>query len=136
MDTWIHRQYGLDWADCRPIRKAVAEGSRVTNPALEDAAHRLAAATLSGKAPGTRRVRLVSVTNLVLGVVIVAPGIFALASGANRFSAAVLLAEGAWFFVLGRITWVYVGRRQRKKAACALELNQPAVHRPAAHRGT
>jgi hypothetical protein len=32
MDKWIHRQYGTDWADCRPIRKAVAEGSRVTNP--------------------------------------------------------------------------------------------------------
>ena len=74
MDQWIHRQYGLDWADCRPIRKAVAEGSRVTNPALEDAAHQLAAATLSGKVPGARRVRLLSMTNLVLGVVLVGSG--------------------------------------------------------------
>ena len=52
MEKWIHRQYDLDWADSRPIRKAVSEASRVTNPALEDAAHRLAVATLSGKPRG------------------------------------------------------------------------------------
>ena len=131
MDQWIHRQYGLDWADCRPIRKAVAEGSRVTNPALEDAAHQLAAATLSGKVPGARRVRLVSMTNLVLGVVLVAAAIIALASGAGGFSAGALLAEGAWFFTLCWVIWVPAMRRQRGKAARALELNRPAAHRGA-----
>ena len=100
-------------------------------PALEDAAHRLAAATLSGKAPRARRVRLVATTNLVLGVVISVSAIIALPSGADRFSVGVLLAEGAGFFALGRITWVYTVRRQREKAARALELNQPAAHRGA-----
>ena len=129
MDMWIHRQYGLGWADCRPVRKAVAEGSRVTNPALEDAAHRLAAATLSGKAPGARLVFVAGVTNPVLGVVVAAAGIIALASGAGRVPAGLPISEGAFFFVFGWFNWVYVVRRQRKKAARARELNQPAAHR-------
>ena len=130
MDTWIHRQYGLDWADCPPVRTAVAQGSRVTNPALEDAAHRLAAATLSGTAPGTRLVRLMAGIKLVLGAVVAAGGIVGLASGATRVAAGVLLFEGAWFAVHGWIDWAYVVRRQRRKAARALELNQIA------HSGT
>ena len=129
MDEWIHQQFGLGWADCRPVRKAVAEGRRVTNPALEDAAHRLAAATLSGKAPGIRRVRLVATANLVLGVVVAASAIIALASGADRFSAGVLFAEGVLFFALRWVIWAHAVRRQRKKAARSRELNQPAAHR-------
>ncbi len=129
MDQWMHQQYGLGWADCRPIRKAVAEGSRVTDPALEDAAHQLAAATLSGKAPGVRRVRLASRAYLVLGVVVAASGIVALASGADLFSAVLLLAEGGLFFALRWIIWAYTQRRQRGNAARALELNRPAAHR-------
>lgn len=130
-DTWIHRQYGLDWADCRPIRKAVAEGSRVPNPALEDAAHQLAAATLSGKVPGAQRVRLVSMTTLVPGVVLVAAAIIVLASGAGGFSAWALLAEGAWLLTLRWVFWVPTMRRQRGNAARARELNRLAGHRGA-----
>ena len=39
-----------------------------------------------------------------------------------------LVAEGI-VLLLGRITGVYTARRQREKAARALELNQPAAHR-------
>lgn len=128
MDAWIHRQYGLDWTDCPPVRTAVAQGSRVTDPALEDAAHRLAAATLYGAAPGTRLVRLMAGIKLVLGAVVAASGIIALASGAARAATTVLLVEGAWSAVHGWIDWAYVVRRQRQKAARALEFNQRAAH--------
>ena len=131
MDKWIHRQYGLDWADCRPIRKAVAEGGRVTNPALEDAAHRLAAATLSGKAPGARMIRVGIGINIVTSIVLAALGAGFLLSGANQIAGAVLFAESLLFFAAAGYRWVYVLGRQRKKAARALELNQPAAHRGA-----
>ena len=129
MDKWIQRQYGLGWADCRPVRKAVAEGGRVTNPALEDAAHRLAAATLSGKAPGARPIRVAIGISIVTGAVLVAFAAGFLLSGANRLAAAVLLADSLLFFISAGHRWVYVLGRQRKKAARALELNQPAAHR-------
>ena len=129
MDKWIHQQYGLDWADCRPIRKAVAEGARVTNPALEDAAHRLAAATLSGKAPAARLIRVAIRINIVTGSVLAAFAAGFLLSGSNRIAAPVLFADSLLFFIPAGFSWVHVLGRQRNKAARALELNQPAAHR-------
>jgi hypothetical protein len=70
------------------------------------------------------------VTNLVLGVVMAAAGVIALASGASRVSAGPF-AEGAFFLVLGWFNWAVVVRRPRTKVARARELNQPAAHRTA-----
>lgn len=128
MDSWIHREYGLDWAECSLIRNAVAQGRRVADPALEDPTHRLAAATLSGKVPRVRLLRLAAGTNLVWGTAMAALGISVLFWGPTPFFALLYLPEGAWLFALGWRLYVRGPRRQRENATRALELNQLTAH--------
>jgi hypothetical protein len=127
VDSWIHRQYGLDWAECSLVHAAVAQGRRVSNPALEDAAHRLAAAVLRGKVPGVRALRLAAGVNVVLGLGMAVLGI-SLFWTANRLLAFICVLEGAWFITIGRLNFVRGPGRQRQNAARALELNQIAAH--------
>jgi len=67
----------------------------------------------------------------VTPIVLVAVAAGLLLSGANRIAAAVLFADSLLFFISAGHRWAYVLGRQRKKAARALELNQPAAHRGA-----
>jgi hypothetical protein len=75
IESWIHSQYKLGWTECSLIHNAVTQGRRVSDPGLEDAAHRLAAATLRGKVPGTRVVRVAAGMNLILGPAMAGLGI-------------------------------------------------------------
>lgn len=125
-EAWIHRQYGLDWPECSVIRTAVALGRRVSDPGLEDAAHRLAAATLRDEVPGTRSVRLAATTNLILGPAMAAAGIALFIFSTSTFLPGYFIAEGAFFFFLGCLNYAHGPGKLRKNAARALELNQPA----------
>ncbi|MGI8447145.1 MAG: hypothetical protein ACR2MP_08210 [Streptosporangiaceae bacterium] len=126
VESWVHRQYELDWPQCSWILGAVAQGSRAADPALEDAAHRLAAATLAGKVPGVWLMRLAPGVNVVLGLALAALGIGALFWGQGPLPTIFLIPEGASLFALGWHNYVRGAGRQRKNAARALELNQPA----------
>lgn len=127
VDSWIHRQYGLDWPQCSLIREAVARGGRVDDPVLEDATHRLAAATLSGKVPGVRALRLAASTNIVLGLLIAGVGIGSFLWGGGGFLLLLCIPEGALFVTLGWLNYVRGPGRQRKNAARALAVNQFAA---------
>jgi hypothetical protein len=48
-------------------------GRRVGNPALGDATHRLATATLAGQVPGVRVLYLAAVINIAVGLMMGAP---------------------------------------------------------------
>ena len=128
VESWIHRQYQLDWTECSLILSAVTQGRRVSGPGLEDAAHRLAAATLRGKVPGIRAVRLAATINLILGPAMAGAGIAALFLPGSKFTAVFLIIEGVLFFTLGWLNYVRGPGKQRKNAARALELNQPPVY--------
>jgi hypothetical protein len=125
-ETWIHRQYGLDWTECSLIHTAVTQGRQVSDPGLEDVAHRLAAATLRDQVPGTRRVRLAATINLVLGPAMAAGGIALFFFSTNTFLPGYFIAEGAFFFLLGWLNYAQGPGKLRKNAARALERNQPA----------
>jgi hypothetical protein len=125
-ETWIHRQYGLDWPECSLIRTAVTLGRQVDDPGLEDAAHQLAAATLRDQVPGTRAIRLLATVNLVLGPAMVASGIASFFFSTNTFFSVYFIGYGAFFFFLGWRNYRRGVWRLRKNAARALELNQPA----------
>lgn len=125
-ESWIHRQYQLGWTECSLIHDAVTQGRRVGDPGLEDAAHRLAAATLRGKVPGIRVVRLAAGTNLILGPAMVGLGIASFFLSENRFFAVYFIFEGVLFFTLGWLSYTRGPRKQRDNAARALDLNQPA----------
>ena len=127
VDSWIHRQYDLDWPECSLIRGAVAGGSRVADPELEDAAHRLAAATLSGKVPGVRLLRVAVGLNVMIGPGIAALGIGGLFRGESPLTSIFLILEGALFLILGWFRYAHGPGRQRKNAIRALELNQLAA---------
>lgn len=127
-DSWIHRQYGLDWADCSQIRNAVWMGRRVDNPALEDATHRLAAATLSGKVPGVRVLYLAAWMNIAIGLMMGALAISGLFWGSPRFFSLIYIPEGTLFCTLGWLNYVRGPRRQRANATRARELNQLGAH--------
>ncbi len=125
-ETWIHRQYGLDWPECSLIRTAVTLGRQVGEPGLEDAAHRLAAATLRDQVPGARAARLAASVNLVLGPAMAAGGIAGFFFSTNSFLSGYLIAEGAFFFLLGWLNYTHGPGKLRKNAARALELNRVA----------
>jgi hypothetical protein len=125
-ESWIHRQYQLGWPECSLIHDAVAQGCRVGDPGLEDAAHRLAAATLRRKVPGTRAVHLAARVNLVLGPAMVSLGIASFFLSENRFFAVYFIGEGALFGTLGWLNYARGPRKQRDNAARALDLNRPA----------
>ena len=127
IESWVHRQYDLDWPQCSLILRPVAQGSRAADPALEDAAHRLAAATLAGKVPGVWVVRLAPRINVVLGLGLATLGIGGLFWGQEQLTTIFLIPEGALLFALGWHNYVRGAGRQRKNATRALELNQLAV---------
>ncbi len=127
-ESWVHQQYTLDWPQCSLILRAVAQGRRVADPALEDAAHRLAAATLAGKVPGVWLLRLAPGVNVVLGLGLATLGIGGLLRGKDTMTAMILIPEGALFCILGWYQYARGAGRQRAKAARALELNQLAAH--------
>lgn len=128
VESWVHCQYDLDWPQCSLILRAVTRGSRVTEPALENAAHQLAAATLAGKVPGVWLVRLAPGVNVVLGLGLATLGIGSLLRGKDPMTAMILIPEGALFCILGWYRYVRGAGRQRAKAARALERNQLAAH--------
>ena len=78
---WLHERYGLDWRACVRIQQAVARGERVRNPALEDAAHELAALTVRGQAPEQRLLRKVGCGAMALGAAILITGIVVIIIG-------------------------------------------------------
>jgi hypothetical protein len=123
-EKWIHKHYGVDWPGCSLIQKAVAQGSRVADPVLEDAAHRLAAATLARKVPAARLLYVAAAMNIVLGLFMASFGIGSLFWVTSRFQAVFLIFQGVWFFTLGWIQYKYGVGRQRKNAFRALELNR------------
>ncbi len=125
-ETWIHREYQLGWPECSLIHDAVARGRRVGDPGLEDAAHRLADATLRRKVPGTRVLYLAAGANLVLGPAMIGLAIASLFLSENRFLAVYFVIEGALFSSLGWHNYVRGPRKQRNNAARALDLNQPS----------
>jgi hypothetical protein len=59
-------------------------GRRVDNPALGDATHRLATATLAGQVPGVRVLYLAAVINIAVGLVMGALAISGLFWGPTR----------------------------------------------------
>jgi hypothetical protein len=126
IESWIHSQYKLGWAECSLIHNAVTQGRRVSDPGLEDTAHSLAAATLRGKVPGTRVVRVAAGMNLILGPAMAGLGVALFFLSANKFFAVYFIFEGVLFFALGWFNYVLGARRQRHNAARALDLNQPA----------
>lgn len=127
-EKWIRQHYGVDWSGCSLIQKAVAQGSRVADPVLEDAAHQLAAATLARKAPNTRSLYAAAVMNIALGPLMASFGISSLFWATSRFPAIFLIFQGAWFFTLGWIQYKHGVGRQRKNAFRALELNRLGAH--------
>jgi hypothetical protein len=96
------------------MRGAVAGGRRVADPELEDAAHRLAAATLSGKVPGVRLLRLAVGLNVMIGPGIAALGIGGLFRDESPLTSLSLILEGALFVILGWFRYVHGPGRQRK----------------------
>jgi hypothetical protein len=96
--------------------------------ALEDATHRPATATLSGKVPGVRVLYLAAWMNIAIGLMMGALAISGLLWGSPRFLSLVYIPEGALFCTLGWLNYVRGPRRQRANATRARELTQLGAH--------
>jgi hypothetical protein len=130
VDDWLRREYGLAWLERSRVRTAVAEGRLVDDPALEGAAHGLAARTLSGSLRGGQLQRVAGRINLVIGAVLVAVGAARLAARTSQEAASFLIIEGVILTANGWVSFIWLPKRQRRAAARALGLNRAAIGKP------
>jgi hypothetical protein len=124
---WLHERYGLDWRTCVQVEQIVARGERTGDPALEEAVHGLAALIVSGRAPGQRLIRVVSYGSMVLGVGCLIFVIVVLGLGHHVGETPALIPYGVFLTLHSWFQLIHGPRRQRRRAARALELNRQAA---------
>ena len=137
---WLQERYGLDGRASARVELAVAHGERVGNPALEDAAHGLAAMIVSGRAPGQRQARRAGFCGLVGGAVVLIVGIIAVTLNLFASYLRFALVYGPLLMIQGGVQAIWAPRTRQRKAAAALELNRQAAaarlsFRAEEHRG-
>jgi hypothetical protein len=124
---WLHERYDLDWRTCVRIQQAVGRGERVDDPALEDPAHGLAALIVSGRAPDQRLIRILGYGSVALGVGCLMLVIVALGLGDHIREAPALIPYALFLTFHSWFMLIRGQRRQRQRAARALELNRQAA---------
>lgn len=132
---WLRKEYGLAWLERSRVQTAVGEGKRVSDSALEGAAHELAARTLSGSLPRFRQLRFIGRMNLGIGVVLTGVGVVDLVRDPSRAGTYFLIPEGILLAVNGWFIFVWQPKRQRRAAARALDLNRAAARQPSERPG-
>jgi hypothetical protein len=127
---WLRREYGLAWLERSRVQAAVAEGNRVSDPALEGAAYELAARILNGDLPRLRQLRFIGRLNLGIAGLLVATGLIRLVRDPAQSATYFLIPEGVLLAGTGWFTFLWQPKRERRAASRALELNQAAAGRP------
>jgi len=126
---WLHERYGLDWRTCVRVEQSVMRGERVDDPALENPAHELAALIVSGRAPDQRLIRILGYGSMALGVGALIFVIVLLGLGHHIREAPALIPYGLFLTFHSWFMLIRGQRRQRQRAARALELNRQASAR-------
>lgn len=124
---WLQERYGLDGRAGERVESAVARGERVGDPALEDAAHGLAALIVGGRAPGQRLLRRVGFGSMALGAGCLVFAIVVVGLNQHAGAAPSLIPYGLFWMGNAWVQLVYSPRRRRRQATRALEANRQAA---------
>jgi hypothetical protein len=130
VDDWLRQEYGLAWLERSRIQAAVAAGRRVSDPALEGAAHGLAARTLNGGLKADQQQRFAGLINLGISTLAFAAGVVDLLRHPSQHATLFLIPWGVFLAAYGSFTFFWLPKRRRQAAARALELNQAAAVGP------
>jgi hypothetical protein len=123
---WLQERYGLTERAGVRVESAVARGEPAGDPALEDAAHGLAALVVSGRAPGQRQLRIIGLSSMAVGAGCLVVAIVIVGLGhAGKVSA--LIAYGLFAMANAWVQLVYGPHRRRRQATRALEVNRQAA---------
>jgi hypothetical protein len=124
---WLQERYGLDGRASARVELAVAHGERVGNPALEDAAHGLAAQIVSNDAPGQQVARRAGFVGVAGGAVVLIVGIVGISLHHWASHLQFSLVYGPLLMIQGGVQAIWAPRIRRRKAAAALERNRQAA---------
>jgi hypothetical protein len=127
VQAWLLQAYGLPRLQRLAIQRAVEAGQHVGDPALEAAAHGLAAQILSGDLPGPSHARLKGWLVVAAGLALIGGevALYMIPGNDNSWGGGT-----AFLGVLvggGGVTYILLPRRRPRAARRALELNRATV---------